>query len=112
MQTQFLSYQRLKLCICSVSFEEKNMTVLLRKPCLDISMWAGCDPNDGQKNLDYYKTWQERFVVTPNNGNATMNDTYNKYQACLLLTAFVACFGLPYLVLYCLKMVSLMYYCF
>ncbi|KAL0049420.1 hypothetical protein WJX82_001944 [Trebouxia sp. C0006] len=62
----------------SVSFEIKNMTVLLRKPRLDISMWAGYDPNDGQKNLDYYKTW--RFVVTPNNGNATMNDTYNKYQ--------------------------------
>ncbi|KAL0033260.1 hypothetical protein WJX77_000951 [Trebouxia sp. C0004] len=70
----------IKANLRSVSFEERNMTVLLRKPCLDISMWAGYDPNDGQKNLNYYKTWQERFVVTPNNGNATMNDTYNKYQ--------------------------------
>ncbi|DBA81808.1 TPA: hypothetical protein ACH3X1_007535 [Trebouxia sp. C0004] len=52
----------IKANLRSVSFEERNMTVLLRKPCLDISMWAGYDPNDGQKNLNYYKTWQERFV--------------------------------------------------
>jgi len=62
------------LCICSVPFEERKASVLLRKPCLDISMWAGYDPNDSQKNLDYYKTWYKQFVASPGHGNATMDE--------------------------------------
>jgi len=82
------------LCICSVPFEERKASVLLRKPCLDISMWAGYDPNDSQKNLDYYKTWYKQFVASPGHGNATMDDTYNKYQACLLFAAVTVRFVL------------------
>ncbi|KAL0018011.1 hypothetical protein WJX79_004676 [Trebouxia sp. C0005] len=66
--------------LSSVSSEDRNLTVLLRKPCLDITMWAGYDPKDSQKNLDYYKTWNKRFVASPEHGNNTVDDIYNKYQ--------------------------------
>ena len=74
-----------------MSDEERKATVLLRKPCLDITMWAGYDPNDSQKNIDYYKFWYKQFVASPGHGNATMDDTFNKYQARLVFAAVTAC---------------------
>ena len=82
-----------------MSSEDRNATVLLRKPCLDITMWAGYDPKDSQKNLEYYKTWNKRFVASAEHGNNTVDDIYNKYQARLLIAAVTVCSGLRCLVL-------------
>ena len=62
-------------------------------------MWAGYDPKDNQKNLEYYKTRNKRFVASPEHGNDTVDDIYNKYQACLLFAAVTVCSGLQCLVL-------------
>lgn len=53
-------------------------------------------PRTVRKNLDYYKTWYKQFVASPGHGNATMDDTYNKYQACLLSAAVTVCSGLQF----------------
>ena len=56
------------------------MTCLLRKPCLDISMWAGYDSEDHQKNLAYYNEWYERFVAGAEHSDDTRSDIFNKYE--------------------------------
>ena len=68
-----------------MSLEDRKATILLRKPCLDITLWAGYDPKDSQKNLDHYKILNKYFVASPGHGHAAMDDTYNKYQACFCL---------------------------
>ncbi|DBA87357.1 TPA: hypothetical protein ACH3X1_004404 [Trebouxia sp. C0004] len=60
----------------SLSKEDKLEFKLLLKPCMDISMWKGYDPDDHDKNAAYYEPWYKRMVPS----SAAVDDTLNKYQ--------------------------------
>ena len=73
----------------SRSREDKLEFNLLLKPCMDISMWKGYDPDDHDKNAAYFEPWYKRLVPS----SATVGDTLNKYQVryMLWLLVFLAC---------------------
>ena len=64
----------------SLGDEERNLTQILRKECLDIAMWAGFDPENHQKNLDYFNEWQIHFLASAGCGDPTRNNIYNMYE--------------------------------
>ena len=59
------------------------------KPCMDISMWKGYNPDDHDKNAAYYEPWYKRMVPS----SAAVDDTLNKYQVRYMLwcLVFLAC---------------------
>lgn len=60
----------------SCSKEDELQFKLLLKPCMDISMWKGYDPDDHDKNAAYFEPLYKRLVPS----SATVDDTLNKYQ--------------------------------
>lgn len=76
-------------CLVSCSKEDKLEFKLLLKPCMDISMWKGYDPDDHDKNAAYYEPWYKRMVPS----SAAVDDTLNKYQVRYMLwcLVFLAC---------------------
>ena len=61
----------------AISLQRRREASVL-KPCMDISMWKGYDPEDHSKNAACYEPWYKRMVPSV----ATVEDTLNKYQVC------------------------------